>query len=168
MRLLQMYVLGDALRASTLEALILTHDALWLDPAAAVTLIGAVTAHRSLQTVSLYSNPIGDAQDAAGAAFGALVAANAPALRFLDFDGCGLQEAALGPLVDALPRNTHLRTLQLSEVTASAAFLRDRLLPAVRANTSLTRLEITVTGDGESDARKAHEIVNSRRAARLR
>jgi hypothetical protein len=160
-------VLADALRANcTLDELSLMDTALWHDRAAAATLLGAITAHRSLQNVSLFKNQIGNAQNDAGAALGALVAANAPALLLLDLSGCGLQEAALGPLLDALPANTHLRSLELGEVTASAAFMRDRLLPAVRANTSLTRLEITVTGESESAAREAQEIVNSRRAAR--
>jgi hypothetical protein len=159
-------VLADALRANcTLDVLALLNSGLWHDPAVAVTLLGAVTAHCRLQTVCL-SDLIGDAQDAAGAALGALVAANAPALTFLYLCASGLQEAALGPLVDALPANTHLRTLLLGEVTASAAFLRERLLPAVRANTSLARLDITVTGEGGGAAREAQEIVNSRRAAR--
>jgi hypothetical protein len=158
-------VLGDALRANcTLHELVLANTALWNDPAAAVTLIGAITAHRSLQELSLEYNPIGDAQDAAGTALGALVAADASALLRLNLRDCGLQEAALRPLVDALPANTHLRTLLLGEVTASAAFLRERLLPAVRANRSLTRLEMTVTGEGEGAAREAQEIVNSRAA----
>jgi hypothetical protein len=158
-------LLGDALRASlTLNVFLLELSSLWRDPAAAVTVLGAVTAHCSLREVSFFDDPIGDAQDAAGAALGALVAADAPTLLFLDIRGCGLQEAALGPLVDALPCNTHLHMLQLGEVTASAAFLRERLLPAVRANTSLTSLEITVTGEGENEAREAEEIVSSRAA----
>jgi hypothetical protein len=158
-------VLGDALRANrALDWLLLASTALWRDPAVAVTLLRSITAHRSLRSVSLFYNPIGDAQDAAGAALGALVAANAPALLYLDLRDCGLQEAALGPLVDALAANTHLCALQLGEVTASAAFLRERLLPAVRANTSLKRLVITVTGEGESAAREAQEIVRSRAA----
>jgi hypothetical protein len=158
-------VLGDALRANgTLEQLLLMDIALWRDPAVAVTLLGSITAHRSLWKVSLACNPIGDAQDATGAAFGALVAADAPALLYLDLRDCDLQEAALGPLLDALPANTHLRTLLLGEVTASAEFVRERLLPAVRTNMSLLELEITVTGEGESAARDAQEIVNSRAA----
>jgi hypothetical protein len=158
-------VLADALRANcTLDELSLMDTALWHDRAAAATLLGAITAHCSLRSVSFYRNTIGDAQDAAGAALGALVAANAPALLLLSLRDCGLEEAALGLLVDALPRNTHLRILRLGDVTASAAFLRNRLLPAVRANTSLTLLEITVTGEGESAAREAQEIVNSRAA----
>jgi hypothetical protein len=158
-------VLGNALRANrTLDSLLLLNTALWRDPAAAITLLGAATAHCSLRQVSLCYNPVGDEQGAAGAALSALLAADAPALLNLDLRDCGLQEAALGPLVDALPANTHLRTLYLGEVTASVAFLRDRLLPAVRANTSLTSLDITVTGEGENDAREAQEIVNSRAA----
>jgi hypothetical protein len=157
-------LLGDALRMSCALKLMLAHAALWHDPAVAVTLLGAVTGHRSLQRVSLYKNPIGDAQEAAGAALGALVAANSPALVVVDLRECDLQEAALGPLVDALPANTHLCMLHLGEVTASATFLRERLLPAVRANTSLTLLDITVTGKGEGAAREAQEIVKSRAA----
>jgi hypothetical protein len=158
-------VFGDALRANrTLKSLMLSHAALWRDPAVAVTLLGAVTAHGSLSHVILAHNPVGDAQNAAGAALGALVAADAPSLEYLDLPACGLQEAALRPLVDALPANTHLRTLLLGKVTASAAFLRDRLLPAVRSNASLTSLEITVTGEGDDAAREAQEIVNSRAA----
>jgi hypothetical protein len=158
-------VLGDVLRANrALKSLMLLRIGLWRDPAVAATLLGAVTGHRSLQRVSLYNNPIGDAQEAAGAALGALVAANAPALVVVDLRECDLQEAALGPLVDALPANTHLCMLHLGEVTASAAFMRERLLPAVRANTSLTLLDITVTGEGEGAAREAKEIVNSRAA----
>jgi hypothetical protein len=157
-------VLSNALRTNrTLTRLVLVDIALWHDPAVAVTLLGSVTAHCSLLQVSL-NDAIGNAQDAAGAALGALVAADAPALRVLDLEECGLEEAALGPLFDALPANTHLRILQLSEVTASAAFVRNRLLPAVRANTSLTRLEMTVAGEGEAAAREAQEIVNSRAA----
>jgi hypothetical protein len=159
-------VLGDALRANrTLHNLVLLDTALWHDPVVAVTLLGAVTAHCSLRDVILFNNPIGDdAQDAAGAALGALVAADAPALLDLDLRECGLREAALGPLLDALPANTHLEMLQLGEVTASAAFLRDRLLPAVRVNTSLRLLDIEVVDEGESEAREAEEIVNNRAA----
>jgi hypothetical protein len=158
-------VLGDALRVNrTLEQLMLMATALWRDPAAAVALLRSMTGHCSLQQVSFRNNPIGDAQDAAGAALGALVAADAPALAYLDLRECGLQEAALGPLFDALPRNTHLQGLRFDEVTASAVFLRERLLPAVRANTSLKRLVITVAGEGESAAREAQEIVDSRAA----
>jgi hypothetical protein len=45
--------------------------------------------------------------------------------------------------MEALPRNTHLCKLYLSGNAMSEAFARDVLLPAVRANVSLTQL---VTG----------------------
>jgi hypothetical protein len=77
---------------------------------------------------------------AAGAALGALVAANAPALTVLDVSSSNLDDAGLRPLFEALPANTHLRTLNVSYNNTSAAFARDVLLPAVRANTSLTKL----------------------------
>ncbi len=50
-------------------------------------------------------------------------------------------EDVLGPLFDALPHNTHLHTLDCDGAKSmSYAFARDRMLPAVRANTSLRRL----------------------------
>jgi hypothetical protein len=77
---------------------------------------------------------------AADAALGALVAANAPALTELDVSWNGLSDAALRPLFEALPFNTHLRTLSVVYNGTSDAFARDVLLPAVRANTSLRKL----------------------------
>jgi hypothetical protein len=62
------------------------------------------------------------------------VAANAPALRELNLDSCHLSDVGLGPLADALPANTHLRVLNCRGNLLSEAFMRDRLLPAVRAN----------------------------------
>jgi hypothetical protein len=159
-------VFGNALRAnSTLDKLFLMHTAPWREPGVAVTLLGAVTAHRSLRALDLSDNLVGDAQqEAAGAALGALIAADSPALLIVNMRGCGLREAALGPLLDALPGNTHLEKLLLGEVTASAEFLRERLLPAVRANTSLRRFKIAVTGEGEGAAREVQEILKNRTA----
>ncbi len=71
---------------------------------------------------------------AAGAPLGTLVAANAPALQELNLRFCQFTDAALAPLVDALPANTHLRMLDCRNNLLSEAFKRDRLLPAVRAN----------------------------------
>jgi hypothetical protein len=140
---------------TTLTWLALWHTALWRDPAVALTLLGAVSAHRSLRQA--VQNLIGQddaAQGAAGAALGALLAADAPTLLDLDLRDCGLREAALGPLVEALRANTHLRELLLADATASEAFLRQRLLPAVRANTSLRCLEIAATGVRAPRARR--------------
>ena len=56
---------------------------------------------------------------------------------------CHLREAGLGALLDALPRNTHLRELEIRGNDPPAGFMRARLLPAVRANTGLRRLLTT-------------------------
>jgi hypothetical protein len=80
-------------------------------------------------------------QAAVGQLLGALVAADAPALRELDVANGFLGETVLGPLCAALPHNTHLLTLDCSgNETMDVAFARDVLLPAVRANTSLRTL----------------------------
>jgi hypothetical protein len=134
-------LLANALRAnSTLTTLSLGAVRLWHDAAAAVALLGALTGHPSLRTLDIRGHNVGAPTAAAGAALGALVAANAPALRELDISYCSLGDDGLGPLVDALPANTHLRTLNISGSNTSEAFGRDRLLPAVRANSSLRQL----------------------------
>jgi hypothetical protein len=133
-------LLGDALRVNTtLTSLNLYRARLWQVPAAGVALLNALTAHPSLCELVLQWDAVGEAQQQAGAAqqhagaaFGALVAANAPTLRELNMCGSGLDDAGLGPLVDALPANTHLEVLDCAGHGASAAFVRERLLPAVR------------------------------------
>jgi hypothetical protein len=128
-------VLADALRAnSTLTSLALCHCSLFDNPAAAATLLGALTAHPSLRRLDCSFNAC-RAHAEVGAALGALVAANAPALRELRISFCTLNDLSMGPLVDALPSNTHLRMLDCSGFNnLSAAFVRDRLLPSARAN----------------------------------
>jgi hypothetical protein len=141
-------LIADALRAnSTLTSLKLLACGFWQDAAAASLVLGALTAHRTLRTLSLVGNNIqaGDQAPVLGAALGALVAADAPALRDLHLSCIADNEAgllALGPLVDALPLNTHLRTLNLDYTRWTDDFARDRLLPAVRANTSLRHLSV--------------------------
>jgi hypothetical protein len=169
-------LIADALRAnSTLTSLKLPSCNFWQDAAGAALVLSALTAHRSLRTVNLNWETIetidGDQAPALGAALGALVAADAPALQELDVSVSGLGDAGLGALVDALPLNTHLRTLYLADNHCTKAFIRDRLLPAVRANTSLQQLtavddydEVDEDGD-RSFAREAEALVDARRAA---
>jgi hypothetical protein len=134
-------LLGDALRANATLTSLNFHAELWRDADVAAALLGALTGHRSVRTLKLSSNHVLEVQcAAAGAALGALVAANAPALQKLDVSMCNLGDAGLRPLFEALPANTHLRTLNVSYNNMSAAFARDVLLPAVRANTSLRTL----------------------------
>jgi hypothetical protein len=153
--------LGNALRASgTLTAVTLWHMDLWRVPAAATALLGALTGHPSLRSLKISSNRVDAAgQQEAGAALGALVAANAPALQELNVSFCQFGDAVLRPLFDALPANTHLRTLRCCNNVLSDAFVRDTLLPAVRANASLYKL---VTGHASDDAHEAEALVQRR------
>jgi hypothetical protein len=151
-------LLAQALRAnSTLDFLILHDLDLWHDPAAASTLVGALVAHPSLVQIGLSTNVVAAAdQTTAGAALGALVAADAPMLQSLLLSGCALGDAGLGPLVDALPQNAHLQVLICDDNDLTPAFVRDRLLPAVRANTSLRTLKTRLAWES---AREAEAIV---------
>jgi hypothetical protein len=156
--------LGNALRANTsLTELVLSDLNTWRDPAVGTALLGALAGHPRLSSLMVSCMNVPAAHEAvAGAALGALVAANVPALHRLVLTSCELADAALGPLVDALPGNTHLRELVLSDregLGMSEAFARNRLLPAVRANTSLRQLRIEL--DWES-AVEAEALVRQR------
>jgi hypothetical protein len=145
-------LLAAALRAnSTLTELLFASVGMWRDATVAAdaeTLLAALPAHPSLRVLNLSGNHCTPATvHIAGAALGALVAANTPALHELSAYECSLGDMGLGPLFAALPRNTHLRTLECYENGMSAAFARDVLLPAVRANTSLCMLKLSVDGD---------------------
>jgi hypothetical protein len=168
-------LLGAALRGHTaLTSLALWDMSLWHDGATASALLGALTAHPSLRTLDLSHN------DAIGprvaAALGALVAANAPALTELDVSGDDVAQSRLAPLLAALPRNTHLRILgcEYDRTGATATFVRQRLLPAVRANSSLRTLKVcaAVAAGAETESpaltllRQAEALVAARTPAR--
>jgi hypothetical protein len=159
-------LLGTALRANgTLTSLSLRHLGFWRGQDAAPVLLGALTGHSSLRTLNLSLNIVEGAQNtAAGTALGALVAANAPALTELDVSSCVLDDAVLGPLFAALPANTHLRELDVAYNYMTEAFVRDVLLPAVRANASLRKLGAT-SYDHHSEVREAEALVAARAAA---
>jgi hypothetical protein len=152
--------LGNALRASsTLTAVWLRFVNLWRDPAAATTLLGALTGHPSLRSLNISDNRVDPAdQEQAGAALGALIAANAPALHELEMIACDLDDSGLRPLFDALPANTHLRTLNCTHNALSDDFARDSL-PAVRANSGLRELVTYLQTD---EAREAEALVQRR------
>jgi hypothetical protein len=126
-------LLAAALRDnSSLTSLSLAAVALWADAAAAAALLGALTAHPRLRTLACHDHAEEHGAAAAGAAFGALLAANAPALTELDVNACGLRDAGMAPLADALAGNTHLRVLwqrrerRVSAPTAAAGGARQR------------------------------------------
>ena len=130
--------LGVALRASsTLISLVLRHLP---EPASdvAAPIVAALVGHSSLQKLDLSFTQLSGA--AISAALAALLAADAPALMGLNLMDCRLDEAELGPLGDALARNSHLRMLNIRANYMTADFMRARFTPAVRANTSLRKL----------------------------
>jgi hypothetical protein len=159
--------LAAALRgATTLKKLAFSGVPLWQAHAPGALLLGALAGHPSLEMlVCQRSAPVTEeAAAAAGAALGALLAADAPTLTELDVCGCHLGDTALGPLFVALPRNSHLSKLNCFGNDMSDAFAAERLVPAVRANSSLILLAAT-TQDFCSVApayREADWVLNDR------
>ena len=151
-------LLADALRSNrTLTSLSLRSVRLWHDVDAARALFDALVGHASLTSIDLSQNGDLDAEGAVGTLLGALVAANSP-LRVLDISNHQYTDDQLpGPLVDALQRNTHLYELRCSANTWNDAFVRDQLMPALAANTSLWVLH---SGCAEAD-----EFIAERTAA---
>ena len=132
-----------ALRSSDSIIELSFHDThFWRVSAAGVEVIRALVTHPSLQKLSLaFETPATEAgKAAAGAALGALVAANSPALHELSLFQCQLSDAGLAPVFAALHLNTHLRSLNCRFTSVSEAFVRDAVLPAVRANVGLQTL----------------------------
>ncbi len=158
--------LSNALRAtSTLTHLRL--DSL-LGEDALVALLDALTGHHSLRVLRFpyYHHNANPPLAPLGAALGALIAANAPALQQLTF--CiTLPDGDFAPMAAALALNTNLRTLHLNAEMATDACWRDVLLPAVHANTSLRALWVdTSRASADTYAREAMELVAAREKTR--
>jgi hypothetical protein len=135
-------LVADALRGNTtLTSFSLSELSCSLNPQHIPRkLVRALVAHRSLRSLSLNLS-----YQRCGAswrvALGALVRANSVLEELLLLDTT-LGDWGLGPLLDALPANTRLRTLGICSLFMSAAFARQRLLPAIQTNTSLRLLTI--------------------------
>ena len=161
--------LAGALATSPLERLSLRSLEFWLEKTAAVAVLHALAGHPTLQILNLDDNiPItavlaGNGEDTveAGAALGALVAANAPSLSGLRFRYGMLGDAGLAPLIDALPHNTHLRELDCCGNSMTEEFARERFLPAVRANTSLRVLKASEWWGNEEDGVAPPEVLEA-------
>ena len=140
-------VLADALRATTtLTRLRLDGNHLYINAAPARAVLDALVGHASLRHISVTSELSKGALDL-GAVLAALLEADAPALHELCAFNNSLGDAGAKAMVAALPRCHHLRDLNISFNGLSEAFAHDVLLPALRANASLRRLECT-HGDG--------------------
>ena len=138
---------------------------MWRDHAAAAALLGALTGHASVRRLALVGEWRLSEEERlhAGALLGALVAADAPALTALDVLDNHLSDDGLRPLFEALPGNSHLRTLHCSHTDMSDAFSPDVLLPAVRANTSLRSLLVCGQVERQLDAAREAEALVARR-----
>jgi hypothetical protein len=158
-------LLGNALRANTsLTAVAFAEAEFWQDAAAGAALVGSLTGHPSLRELKLFFFRVPVAsRSAAATALAALLLANAPALQTLDITHTRLGDAVLGPMVEALRHNTHLTKLDCKGNQISENFALHRLLPAVRANSSLRELLAAGGGAGDDDAaREAEALVAAR------
>jgi hypothetical protein len=90
----------------------------------------------------------------------------ADTLTDLDVSHSSLGDVALGPLFDALPAVTRLHSLRCvyehDERHLSDAFIRDRVMPALRANGSLRVLCLGEDDDQRPCVLEAEALVNSR------
>ena len=132
-------ILTESLRSNrSLTSLSLKNASLWRNVDAAAALFGTLTGHAGLTSIAVSSNNAAEAGAAA-----------APQLCVLDISYNELGDIGLAPLVDALPHNTHLRELQCDRNAMSAEFARDRLMPALAANTGL---RVLASLNAEADA----------------
>jgi len=155
-----------ALRSSTLQALTLHSCELWRDPAAAGELMAALVGQQTLQELSLSDRVDGtdDARRAVGEQLAPLIT-HSSALQKLDLSRNRLGEAGLGPIFEALPHSSTLKELLCSVIDGggiSSEFVRDVILPAVRANTSLRTLDFHVDEDPLPELLEAQAIVDAR------
>jgi hypothetical protein len=171
---------GDALRVNCTLLSLCLKGIIWLDVAAEdPALFGALAGHVSLRIVDLDDCYLGVAEDAyehlagadleaalgiVGSAIGLLVVADAPALEVLRVSFHESVTDVFGPLADALPLNTHLLRLYLWSGNLGAAFTQQRLLPALRANTSLREFFVEAL---DATIAEAVQFVASREAARV-
>jgi hypothetical protein len=157
-------LVANALRANTtLTTLFFQNAGLLSDIRAATAVLGALVGHPSVRKLVLKDERSANLDAAVGAALAAIVAADSPALQELSIDNNDLSDDALGPLVDALRGNRHLRRLDMTQNDLSEAFTRERLLPAVQANTGLRYLVCyDDSADDGSAAQEVEDLVNRR------
>jgi hypothetical protein len=126
-----------------------------------VSLLGTLVAHPTLRELHLERMTT---RPAAAEALGALVRADAPALRTLrvgTFEE--LTDAAARPLFKALASNTHLEVLECTGPgsSLSAGFVRKEVLPAVTASTGLRELRLA-SGQELPALREVEAVVAAR------
>jgi hypothetical protein len=157
-------LVADALRANaTLTTLELDGAYLSRDMGVVGALLGALVGHVSLRELRIDDGHTpAENRSAFGAALAALIAADAPALQVVVCYCSRLGDDGVAPIVEALPLNRHLRTLDVRGNQMSEAFAHERLLPAVRANTSLRWLTCANHHMAPPAAAEAEELVRRR------
>jgi hypothetical protein len=131
-----------ALRASRLRALVFAGLALWDWLPDSLAFLDALTGHPRLRNVIFDLNraAVPD-RTAIGEALGRLVAAEESQLFYLSLTECELGDEGLRPVFEALSRGSRFGSLNCEGNGVSREFARDVVLPAVRANPSLGKLE---------------------------
>jgi hypothetical protein len=157
-------LVADALRSNTtLTALHLRGVHLCVDMDAAELVLGALVGHLSLRELwIIYEDTTDEDCIVFGAALAALIAADAPALQVLVCKRNELGDDGLAPIVGALALNRHLHTLDVGDNGMSEDFARERLLPAVRTNTTLRKLKCGTHRTESPAAAEAEELVRRR------
>ena len=131
----------DSIQRSTLAAFTVCGSSLLLNPGCLGRLVGALVSHPTLIIIDFdQMDAPEDVAPAVGALFAELISANSPVLESLQIACSGLADAGLAPVVAALAKNTHLRSLDISDNDCSAAFNQHVLLPGLSANTGLANL----------------------------
>jgi hypothetical protein len=156
-------LVADALLVNTkLTTLTLCCAHVCEDIRAAELLLAALAGHLSMREIQIIGEHVAaEDRNAVGAALGALIAADAPALHILNWSSSNLGDAGLAPIVEALALNHHLRNLNVLDNDMSEEFAREHLLPAVQLNTALRALQCESNASGPA-AKEAEELVRRR------
>lgn len=111
---------------------------------AEATILMSLVAHPSLKTVDVADIAHRDKPAPAYVStwLSAMVAANSPSLSQLYAPHLTLSDADMLPFFSALSCNTHLTCIHAPGRRLSLGYLRDVVLPAVKANTSLEELRV--------------------------
>lgn len=132
-------------------------------------LLHSLAGHPTLQELSVRDNRCAIQDEAFRAAFGAalgrLVSTSPTDLWVIDASFCRLRPAGVAGLFSALPHATSVRCLVINGSRLPAQFVRDALLPCVRANASLRSIvydepdsddDSNAESDEEEDKAKKH------------